>query len=355
MYRLMKKMLCLGLLLAATGMSFAQHTGFTIKGNAPGLPDGTSVSLLLIEKAPSESIAQTTVKGGTFELQGELTHSQLCQLVTNNLDIVSKHHWPNDSIHWTYTEAFVDNVPMQAELLGSGRKANFRISGGEAQRDYTIFKSQQNNHSHESLVWKFIQTHPTSIVSAYLANQLLERGYNLSPEQVNLLAETIRDTPGDSIRHAEFKNKLQYARQTATGAPLVDLELTDRQGQVTTLTQILPAGKYVLVDFWASWCGICLAAMPRIETLEKQYQDKGFAVVCVSCDTQTDAWTKALTRQGMANPQYRLSKQGYKDFFTKYRVGNGVPYYLFVTPEGKVIKSPSDPEEIARLLECYCQ
>jgi len=106
------------------------------------------------------------------------------------------------------------------------------------------------------------------------------------------------------------------------------------------------------VDFWASWCGICLAAMPEVKKLAEEYKGK-FSVIGVSIDTKQEAWVKAMEKHPEPWPQYITTAQGYQDLFHKYQVGNGVPYYLMITPDGKVLGSPSGPAEVREILQKY--
>ena len=90
---------------------FASAQEFTIEGRVPGMRDGVSVALL----CNHETLAETRVKDGVFRLQGSVARPEVGTLVTNNLDLVQQHGWPKDSICWTYTDVFVDNVPMTVQ------------------------------------------------------------------------------------------------------------------------------------------------------------------------------------------------------------------------------------------------
>ena len=349
----------------------AQERGFVLKGCLLGAKDGITIALMAEEDSLFKVLAETKMKGDCFELRGEVKHPILCTLTTNNLDLVTANGWPTDSIYWTYTSVFVENVPMKLETrrykdVPSDWSAtpDFKIVGGEVQADYTElgrmrYEAAKGNIENlggveDALIWKFILSHPRSVVSAYYANHILERGYNLTAEQVSQLEKAIVDVPADKARFELFKERIEYAKHTTVGAELVDLEMTDTKGKVIRLAEIVPKGKFVLVDFWASWCGMCLAAMPDIRKLEKQYQGD-FVVIPVSCDLKPEAWRNAMKKHNMPEPQYILTKQGYDDFFHKYQVGNGVPYYTLIAPDGKVMKAPSGTEEIATVMEHYCK
>lgn len=330
--------LCLGSLSVG-----AQVKEFVVEGHV-NIPDGYSVGICChTDTSAVGSVADGIIKGGKFLLKGKMEQGQPATLMTNNLKLVEKNHWPTDSIHWTYTDFFLSPGEIKVEQ-------NLHVTGGQIQQDWNEYQSMPKKEERD---WNFIDSHPQSVISVFLANNLLKRGYQLTSEQVAHLENTIISVPEDPKRMEEFKQRIAYAKKTTKGGELVDLELNDTEGNLCHLVDVVPKNnKYVLVDFWASWCGICIASMPEIKKLTEEYKSK-FEVIAVSIDTKVDTWRKAMEKHPEPWPQYLTTKKGYQDLFEKYQVGIGVPYYIILTPDGKVLNSPSNPEAVREILEKY--
>lgn len=391
-YNNMKKIFIL-LLLACSFQIYAQQHSFTIHGKVPGLKKGMTVSVLKAERdeksdfnaedfelglidlnsMPQETseLATTTVtKNGEFQLTGTVDHPQLCTLITNNMELIEKKNKGKsyDGIRWTYTPVFVDNTDMEVIVANYDLWTDepitddFKIIGGTVQNDFNeynlMIKAAGDTSNDETarfeLDKKFIESHPSSVISLYLANNILTNGYNLTKDQISFLQGTIKPCTTDTARYNTFLSKVKTAELTAVGNPVVNLDIKDDKGTATTLTDVIPKSKLVLVDFWASWCGICRASTPGIKKLYSKYPREEFDVISVSCDTYHENWVKAMETDNMPWKQYLLTPQGYKDFFAKYQL-IGVPYYLLVDANGHVIGNPGGIEHIKEVVKEYCK
>ncbi|OKZ19197.1 MAG: hypothetical protein BHV81_06185 [Butyricimonas synergistica] len=357
----MKRLIIISLLLSFVGAGVsAQEKEFVIKGQIPGMKDGIHVSLLTAETVSSEVIVETTVKNGCFELRGRVESPMLCTLITNNLALVSGLD-ETEKIRWTYTPVFVDNVEMTVETVhydsipfSDPITPCFKITGGEVQEDFNTYNlSIVRDKESKEKQWEFILSHPHSVISAYLGNIMMRGGYELTREEVEKLEKAIVSLPADPVRFKVFRKNCEYAKQTVKNSAIVNLALNDVEGKACNLSEVIPQGKYLLVDFWATWCGPCMAAIPNVKKLVERFPDT-FAVIGVSCDTNLKAWKAAIEREKATWPQYVLSKEGYKDFLTKYQTG-GVPYFLILDKEGKVISNPGGIGDVEREVERLCK
>lgn len=349
----------------------AQERSFVIEGCIPGMKNGITVSLINSETTKSQVLAEDTVQNGCFKLSGSVEHPTKCCLITNNLNILSSEEFEKgQNIKWTYTNIFVDNIPMnfKAESYDSISVdtpigEHFQMTGGTVQADYNEYnlmllaEKEKNKEMNDSTLYnlqlKFIHSHPNSTVSVMLANDMLQIGYRLHKEQIIELEKAIVSAPEDPKRFAEFQKNCQIAKKSALSNSIVNLSLNDTNGKACNLIDVVPRGKYVLIDFWASWCSICLAGIPEIKNIAKQHPDD-FVVIGISADTKTQAWKDSIKKEGLTWKQYMLTPQGLKDLSAKY-LTRGVPYYLIVNPHGNVINAPGHPEDIKNQIDTLCK
>ena len=115
-----------------------------------------------------------------------------------------------------------------------------------------------------------------------------------------------------------------------------ELTMQDMGGKDVKLSQWVGKGKWVLIDFWASWCGPCRQEMPNVVANYEKYHQKGFDVVGVSLDQKKDAWVKAVQQMGMRWPQMSDLK-GWKSAATEVYGIFSIPSSLLVDPTGKIV------------------
>lgn len=121
-------------------------------------------------------------------------------------------------------------------------------------------------------------------------------------------------------------------------------------GKDISLSDYAGKGKYVLIDFWASWCGPCRKENPNLVALYKEYKNRDFEIVGVSLDNNRDAWIKGIKDDNITWPQMSDLKGGASELVRQYGV-KVIPYTVLLDKEGKVIETNLSGEKLKNKLE----
>lgn len=122
------------------------------------------------------------------------------------------------------------------------------------------------------------------------------------------------------------------AAAPAVGAPL-DLKFKSVEGKTVDLAEL--KGKVVLIDFWATWCGPCVAEVPHVKATYEKFRNKGFEIVGISLDKDKSRLEAFVKGQGMTWPQYFDGKGWENEISAKYGI-ESIPTMWLVDKEGKI-------------------
>ena len=215
---------------------------------------------------------------------------------------------------------FVDSMLRSANI---DLLLNRNQSEKEKDRD---FKARTKQHGSRAL---------------HLQEELVRRYYDQAIAPFMIFWEMKADVTLDELKElravvSPSLNEHPYTKQ-------LDFELPDKDGKTFKLSSL--RGKYVLIDFWASWCGPCMREMPNVVKLYKECKGKNFEIVGVSLDQKRDAWLNAVEKNKMKWIQVSDLKS-WATAPVKLCNVSAVPYTVLIDPQGKVIALELRGEEL---------
>jgi len=142
----------------------------------------------------------------------------------------------------------------------------------------------------------------------------------------------------------------EEAKQKIIGQPFIDLTLNDVNGVSHKLSEYCGKGNYVLIDFWASWCGPCMHEVPNLVSIYNKYKDSGLGIVGISLDEDEDSWKSAIEENKMSWTQLS-DLQGWDNAAARLYGVESIPHILVVNKKGEIIAKDLRGEELKSCIE----
>lgn len=168
----------------------------------------------------------------------------------------------------------------------------------------------------------------------------------------NSIIEKFERNKPNYAPYVAYKNNVAYAKaqkeRLANGKPAPEFSLPTADGKRNVSIKDY-RGKYLLIDFWASWCGPCRKAIPHVREVYEKYNKKGLEVLAVSVDKDEKAWRKAMDEEKMTWEQAQAPSSG-KEIMKDYQF-SGIPHIVLIDKKGNIVAKGITPDELEKELE----
>jgi peroxiredoxin len=321
--------------------------GFTVKGTIKGLKDG----IVYLQPYSGNWKDSADIINGQFLIKGFVPSPIRCSLISKDYSLETTVFIENNVItvtgilggdyrvrgsntHNEYDAYMTSLSTYDIQMM----RLNNQLDIAKLKRDTNLIKSigeQWNmvSKNKKASITNYICKHPDSYVSADLLFPLTsqqEYGQKELYKMYDGLTTKIkRSTMG---KYIEISIGNRFPLLINRKAP--DFALNDINGKKVSLSGY--RGKYILLDFWASWCGPCRGENPNVLKAYNKYHSKGLEILAVSLDNARQAWVKAIAEDKLPWTQVSDLKGWKSDVAQLYRVG-GIPMNFLINPQGIII------------------
>ena len=344
-------MLATAAMLTACG---GNQNGYTVSGTVEGGSDGETVYLQTRQGRDMVKIDSAVIANGKFSFKGAIQDSlPALNYVTYKLGTPNGLLMPFFIEKGNITVALTRNNDSATGTPANDTYQVFRTQENELNAkmnevyaaitaDSTLTKEQRAEKQKElsrldqqmiDAIVQTIEQNADNVVGMFL---LKSNYYQLDAETLDRILKQVPAAFAADKQIIAIKEKNEMMKQTAVGQAFTDFEMQTPDGKTVKLSDYVGKGKWVLVDFWASWCGPCRREMPNLVDAYKKYKNKGFEIVGVSLDRDAEAWKKGIADLNITWPQMSDLKFWDCEGAKLYAVSS-IPHTVLIDGKGIIV------------------
>ncbi len=340
------KKLTLSLAVAALlGSCGTNSNTYQISGTADSTLNGKQVLMYYNIPNGIDTVAATVIENGAFEFEGSFeslpntVYTVMIPGTPSRTRLVSEpmqaeiHFFADTFPQFTVARGELNKVVAYLSTTESNLEKNFIAFYQANQADGTAVMAEyeRKNQIISQMRDSVMNAHKEDVVGAFALAANLEKYSNLAQLDSVMALVTLAK---DFAPIAEQRDRLLAVENTSAGKMFVDFSATTPEGESTKLSDYVGKGKYVLVDFWASWCGPCTAELPYLRDAVAKFADKGFVMLGVNVWDQKDAFEKSLKEKDMNWANIYASHD--RTATNLYGV-QGIPTLILFAPDGTIV------------------
>ena len=335
----------LWLLLAAA--AYSQSNSFTVSGSTDnGSMSGKKVFLTIYHN-DGQSTSDSTVitPEGTFSFAGSVKSPCVAYLNMNydGESPVTRFHFflENSTIDIRLKTVESRVVPYSKPVITGSRSDS--IYRADCQ---VIIDEHFGTETWESPALLYLQSHSNSIYAPYIYYMVLfnHADYKSFSRQMDNFGGEAKNT----YHYKLMKSKSAMKKHIAIGAKIPAFALPDTAGNKVNVFDFAKGKKYVLVTFWASWCGPCREEFRHLKELYAEYKDKGFDIIAVSVDDNRAKWVKAVSDDALPWTNVCELDFSAKSVARSIFGISSVPYGFLIDGKGKIVHHGSNIDSVIK-------
>lgn len=353
--------------LAMVGCSKSVDYDVTVQN----LSDEYQMMYLVDIDNPDNVIDSAAVENGVAHMEGSVPETVLAEVRSQPLRFVVPIQIDGEAITMTYADgdatittasqanlqmntyqSVVSNLMTQYQQLNAdAQMLRAKNEGGELdmkEQEELNKRFSEMMGAAKKAVLDILNANKESLIPAYILTS------STNPLELKDIIDFMAEYKyADRPRLENIRTQIEALSRMKPGTMVTDFTMNDINGVSHKLTDFVGKGNYVLVDFWASWCGPCRREMPAMKEIYAEYSSKGFSIVGVSLDNNEKDWKSAVSELELPWAQLSDLKGWECEGAALYGV-RAIPCTILFDGEGKVVASELRSEELrAKLAELY--
>ena len=340
--------------------------GFVFNAEFTGIPDSVEIFLQILDENKHVSLDSAFLADSKVQFKGVLESPQMVFLkigetrkmvnffgensqisVKVNVDDLETTEVTGSGVHDDFMKfkTLMAPIDQRSESLNEAyREAS--MNGDREKINAIIEESERINDDQMNLIYSFIADKSNSFIAPFVIRRYLV--YELEYEGLDSLLRKLSPSIHASQDYVFLSDRAETLRKVSVGQPAVDFALNDPSGNPVAISSF--RGKYLLIDFWASWCRPCRIENPNVVKLYNDFNHKGFEIIGVSFDRDRDQWLAAikddqLTWTHVSDLQYWDSAAG------KLYAINSIPATILLDREGTIVAKNLRGDALRKKLE----